>query len=129
LKGLEELTAFETPFRNFEFLVMPFGLSTAPAVFQRAISTSLAIFLTRGVYIYCDDILIPSEDEYENKKLLTEVLQTLNISSFSGNEKKCEFFVKETHFSGYKIQKDGYLIQNPYKTKVEDLPRPNTIKE
>jgi RNase H-like domain found in reverse transcriptase len=75
------------------------------------------------------DIVIASENENEKKKLVTEVLPTPNKSSFSGTEKNWEFLVKETHFLGYKINKDSLTIQTPYKTKVEEFPSPNTIKE
>ena len=51
-----EKTAFVTPFGLYEFTVMPFGLKTAPATFQRMMDRLLGDL--SGVMIYLDDVLI-----------------------------------------------------------------------
>lgn len=56
-KGEEWKTAFNTPLRYFEDLIMPFGLN-APAVFQVLVNDVLRDFLNCFVFMYIDDILI-----------------------------------------------------------------------
>uniref|UniRef100_A0A672ZBY5 ribonuclease H n=1 Tax=Sphaeramia orbicularis TaxID=375764 RepID=A0A672ZBY5_9TELE len=57
-EGDEWKTGFNTPSGHFEYLVMPFGLANAPAVFQGMVNNVLRDFLNRFVYVYLDDILI-----------------------------------------------------------------------
>ena len=49
---------------------MPFGLSTAPAMFQRMMNTAFFEMLDRGVLVYLDDVLIYSKTIEEHKVLL-----------------------------------------------------------
>src|SRR5690349_13675346 len=49
-------TAFMTPFGLYEWLILPFGLSNAPSVFQHMINKVLAPLLYKGVLAYLDDI-------------------------------------------------------------------------
>lgn len=57
-EGDEWKTAFNTPLGHFEYLVMPFRLTNAPAVFQTPINNVLRDFLNRFVFFFLDDILI-----------------------------------------------------------------------
>ena len=61
--GDEWKTAFRTRYGHFEYLVMPFGLSNAPATFQAYISQALVGLVDTICVIYLDDILIYLEDE------------------------------------------------------------------
>ncbi len=57
-EGDEWKTAFNTPRGHFEYLVMPFGLSNAPAVFQALVNDVLRDMVDQFIYVYLDDILI-----------------------------------------------------------------------
>jgi hypothetical protein len=61
-EGDEWKTAFRTRYGHYEYRVMPFGLSNAPATFQAYINTTLSDLLDRTCIVYLDDILIYSED-------------------------------------------------------------------
>ncbi|GAA6098186.1 receptor-type tyrosine-protein phosphatase gamma-like [Tachysurus ichikawai] len=61
-------TAFSTQSGHYEYLVMPFGLSNSPAVFQSFVNDVFRDMLDRWVIVYIEDILIYSENEEEHVK-------------------------------------------------------------
>ena len=66
--GDEWKTSFRTRYGSYEWLVMPFGLSNAPAEFQQFVNTIFADLLDICVVVYLDDILIYSEDEASHEE-------------------------------------------------------------
>ena len=74
-KGDEWKTAFRTRYGSFEWLVMPFGLSNAPAAFQRFMNDIFADMLDVSLFVYLDDILIYSDDENSHRLHVREVLE------------------------------------------------------
>jgi Reverse transcriptase (RNA-dependent DNA polymerase) len=128
-RGSERYTAFTTPFGNYEYTVMPFGLSIAPAIFQKAITMTLFRILSDKVAVYLDDILIATEDLEINKKLVTDIIRTLVDNNFHGNEKKCKFFTSGTTFLGLNINSKGIDVPQDYLCKIEKMDCPNTLKE
>ena len=70
-------TAFMTRYGLYEFTVMPFGLTSAPATFMRLMQDIFVDFLDKGVIIYLDDILVYAKTREEHDRLLQQVLQKL----------------------------------------------------
>jgi Reverse transcriptase (RNA-dependent DNA polymerase) len=67
-KGKEHLSAFQTPFGNYEYLVMTFSMCNSPSVFQRMISEGLYPVLGKGICVYLHDILIFTENKQKHRK-------------------------------------------------------------
>ncbi len=74
-EGDEWKTAFNTPLGQFKYLVMPFDLTSDPAVFQALVNDVLQDFLNRFIFIYLDDILIFSRHLAEHQLHVCQVLQ------------------------------------------------------
>jgi len=128
-EGLEYLTAFRTRFGLYESLVMPFGLTGAPATFQRFINDTLRDYLDQFCTAYLDDILIYSQDRAEHESHVRKVLQRLREAGLFAKIQKCEFFQEETTFLGLIVGRNG-LRMDPEKIKtVVNWPRPTCLKD
>ncbi|GKA27573.1 putative reverse transcriptase domain-containing protein, partial [Tanacetum coccineum] len=76
------ITAFRTRYGHFEFQVMPFGLTIAPAVFMDLMNRVYKPYLDKFVIVFIDDILIYSKDEEEHGKHLKIILELLKKEKF-----------------------------------------------
>ena len=100
-------TAFVTQFGHYEFRVMTFGLTNAPATFQGLMSRVLSKLIGKCVMVYLDDILIYSKNKEEHVHHIELVLKALADSKLKAKMKKCEFMLDEIEFLGHVISKDG----------------------
>lgn len=116
-EGHEHLTAFLTRFGLFESLVMPFGLTGAPATFQRFINDALREYLDQFCSAYLDDILIYSKTKEEHTTHVRQVLERLRKAGLFAKLSKCEFFVTETKFLGLIVGREGFKM-DPEKVKT-----------
>ena len=123
-EGDEWKTAFNTPTGHWEYLVMPFGLSNAPAVFQSLVNDILLDMINRFAFVYLDDIFIFSTNPEEHKTHVRLVLQRLLENRLFVKAEKCEFSCTKTNFLGYVIS-TGNVGMDPEKVKaVEEWPTP-----
>ena len=102
--------AFRTRYGHYEFTMVPFGLTNAPAVFMSLMNWVFYTFLDKFVVVFLDGILIYSGDEKEHKEHLRQVLQRLRENQLFGNLSKCAFFRREVHYLGHVISGDGILV-------------------
>ncbi|KAG8503488.1 hypothetical protein CXB51_001461 [Gossypium anomalum] len=84
-------TAFQTRYSHYEFLVMPFGLINAPAIFMDLMNRIFRPYLDQFVVVFINDILIYSRDESEHAEHLRIVPQTLRDKQLYAKFSKCEF--------------------------------------
>ncbi|XP_019238670.1 PREDICTED: uncharacterized protein LOC109218738 [Nicotiana attenuata] len=84
-------TAFRTRYGHYEFLVMSFGLTNAPAAFMDLMNRVFRPYLDSFVIVFIDDILIYSRSQEEHEQHLRVVLQTLRDSQLYAKLSKCEF--------------------------------------
>jgi len=112
------LTAFRTPRGLKQFIVMPFGLKTAPATFQRMMNELLEDLYWKGVLVYLDDVLVHGKTFEMVFERLTEVFRRLARANLTLRLDKCNLFVRRVKYLGY-IVEEGLL--RPNVAKVEAL--------
>ncbi|SPO00384.1 uncharacterized protein DNG_03229 [Cephalotrichum gorgonifer] len=102
-KGHEYKTAFRTRFGSFEWMVCPFGLSGAPATFQRYINSAISEF-GEWATAYLDDVLIYTDgSRREHMERVRRVLASLEQAGLHLDPAKCEFGVKRVKYLGFII--------------------------
>ena len=128
-EGDEWKTAFRTRYGSFEWLVMPFGLSNAPASFQRFMNDVFADLLDINVLVYLDDILIYSDNLEEHRKHVKEVLRRLRKHGLFARGDKCEFHKSEVEYLGYIISGEGLKMSEDKIKVIQDWPVPWKVKD
>ena len=91
-------TAFRTRYGHYQFRVLPFGLTNAPATFMTMMNDIFFEFLDVFVVVYLDDILIFSKTEEEHILHVRAVLDCLRKHQLYGKLKKCEFLSRKLSF-------------------------------
>ncbi|XP_019251285.1 PREDICTED: uncharacterized protein LOC109230216, partial [Nicotiana attenuata] len=84
-------TAFRTRYGHYEFLVMSFGLTNAPAAFMDLMNRVFRPYIDSFIIVFIDDILIYSRSLGEHEQHLRVVLQTLREQQLYAKFSKCEF--------------------------------------
>ena len=102
--------AFRTRYGYYEFLVLPFGLTNAPAAFMDLMNRLFKPYLDRFVIIFIDDILIYSKSRAEHEQHLRIILQTLREHQLYAKLSKCNFWLQEVEFLGHTICKEGIKV-------------------
>jgi hypothetical protein len=103
-------TAFTTRYGLYEFLVMSFGLTNAPAYFINLMNKVFMEYLDQFVVVFIDDILIYSLDEETHEDHLRLVLQKLHDNQLYAKFSKCDFWLKEVAFLGHIITDGGIKV-------------------
>ena len=103
-------TAFRTRYGHYEFLVVPFGLTNAPAAFMALMNGVFRPYLDKFVIVFIDDILVYSRSKQEHQQHLTTVLQTLRENQLYAKLSKCEFWLEQINFLGHVISAQGIMV-------------------
>jgi hypothetical protein len=102
--------AFRTRYGLYEYTVMSFGLTNAPAYFMYLMNKVFIEYLDKFVVVFIHDILIFSKTEEEHEKHLRLVLEKLRSNQLYSKFSKCEFWLTEVAFLGHVISVGGVSV-------------------
>nr|GEV93517.1 putative reverse transcriptase domain-containing protein [Tanacetum cinerariifolium] len=112
--------AFRTRYGHYEFQVIPFGLTNAPAVFMDLMNRVCKPYLDKFVIVFIDDILIYSKDEKGHKEHIKAILELLKKEELYAKFFKCEFWIPKVQFLGHVIDSQGIHVDPAKIESVKD---------
>ena len=121
------LTTFITPFGRFCFNKLPFGISSAPEIFQCHMNNVLSGL--PGVLCHVDDILVYGKDLTEHESRLHATLKRIQAAGITLNQSKCCFNQSRASFLGHVIDKDGILPDPKKTTAILEMAPPSSVTE
>jgi hypothetical protein len=122
-------TAFSTRYGLYEFLVMSFGLTNAPAYFMYLMNSVFMPELDKFVVVFINDILVYSKNEEEHAGHLHVVLQRLREHHLYAMLSKCDFWLKEIKFLGHTISQAGIAVGPEKVQEVMNWKPPTTVRQ
>ncbi|WVZ50696.1 hypothetical protein U9M48_001928 [Paspalum notatum var. saurae] len=121
-------TAFISRYGLYEYTVMSFGLTNAPAFFMYMMNSVFMEYLDKFVVIFIDDILIYSKTEEEHEEHLRLVLQKLREHKLYAKFSKCDFWIEEVKFLGHVISNGGIAVDQSKVSEVQNWKIPEDVK-
>jgi hypothetical protein len=111
-------TAFTTRYGLYEYTVMSFGLTNAPAYFMYLMNKVFTEYLDKFVVVFIDDILVYSKTKEEHGKRLRLVLQKLREHKLYAKCSNYELWLKEVAFLSHVVTNGGISVDP---SKVKDV--------
>jgi hypothetical protein len=127
----EDITknSFRTRYGHYEFTVVPFGLSNAPAIFMCLMNAVFREYLDKFFIVFLDDIPIYSKSEEEHENHLRMVLQLLREHQLYYKLSKCSFYQKKIHYLGHIISEDGLEVDREKIETIREWSIPKNVTE
>jgi len=123
------ITAFTVPGRGlFQFRVMPFGLHSAAATFQRLVDRLIGQDLEPYCFAYLDDIIITGKSFEHHLALLKEVFRRLRQANLRLNPEKCQFGRKSLKYLGHLVTSEGIRTDPDKVSAIVDLAPPTNLR-
>ena len=111
----------------FQYTRLPFGITTAPSVFQKTMDTMLEGL--KGVVCYVDDILVTGEDDNSHLENLQHVLERLQSAGLRLKRSKCSFLQSSIEYLGHRVDAEGLHPTTDKLRAVVEAPTPKNIQE
>ncbi|GJX45814.1 putative reverse transcriptase domain-containing protein, partial [Tanacetum coccineum] len=120
------ITAFQTRYDHFEFQVMLFGLTNAPAVFMDLMNRVCKLYLDKFVIVFIDDILIYSKSKEDHEEHLKIILGLLKKEKLYAKFSKCNFWLDSVQFLGHVIDSKGIHVDPSKIEAIKNWTAPTT---
>jgi len=128
-KGDEYETALQSRYCQFEYRVLPFGLTNAPATFQSYIDDCLRAFFDDFAVSYIDDILMNSTDEKEHGEHARKVPERIRELRLYCKAEKRQFGASEVGFLGFLINSEEVGMESDLISTTKDWPIPELFRD
>jgi len=128
-KGDKWKTTFWTHYRAFEWSVILFGLTNAPATFQRFMNNVFSNLLDVCIVVYLDDILIYSNDITQHRSHVKEVLKRLQQAGLYAKAEKCKFHSDSIKYLGYFLSPSGLTMSDTKVKTIQEWLEPRKVKD
>ncbi|KAJ3649934.1 hypothetical protein Zmor_021650 [Zophobas morio] len=122
-------TAFITPFGRYMYRRIPFGITSAPEIFQKTLYGIIQELQSDWIHVHADDILVTGRNSQEHNENLDKVLTVVKKHGLTLNKDKCEFNKSETSYLGYVVGAEGIKIDPKSIAAIRDYPAPNNPTE
>ncbi|XP_017423559.1 uncharacterized protein LOC108332764 [Vigna angularis] len=122
-------TAFRSRYGHYEYVVMPFGVTNAPAIFMDYMNRIFRPYLDKFVVVFIDDILIYSKSHEEHEEHLRVVLGVLKEKELYAKLSKCEFWMKSEQFLGHVVSAEGISVDPTKVRAVLEWASPRSVTE
>ncbi len=126
-EATRELLTINTHQGLYQYNRLPFGVASAPAIFQRTmeqITSGLP-----GVGVYLDDIIVTGRDEAEHLRNLDDLLQRLEEFGVRVKVAKCSFMSPEINYLGHILNASGRRPNQDKVKAINDMPAPSDVAE
>jgi hypothetical protein len=122
-------TTFSTRYGLYEYLVMSFGLTKAPAYFMYLMNSVFEPKLDKFVVVFIDDILVYSRNEEDDASHLHVVLQRLREHHLYAKLSKCDFWLKEIKLLGHTNSQEGIAVDPDKLQEVMNWKAPTIVHQ
>jgi len=125
----QEKSAFATRSGLWKWKVLPFGLTSAPATFQRLMERVFRGLHWRTLLLYLDDVIVVAPDVETHLQRLQEVFDRLRAAGLKLKPSKCELFQQQVRYLGHVVSKDGVSTDPDKVAAMAEWPAPRDQKE
>jgi hypothetical protein len=122
-------TAFVTRYRQYEFTVMSFGLTNAPAYFMNVMNKVFMEELDKFVIVFIDEVLVYSKSVEEHEQHLRVVLEKPRAHKLYAKFSKCEFWLEKISFLGHILTAEGVVVDLEKVETASNCRKPTNVSE
>ncbi|XP_011861714.1 PREDICTED: uncharacterized protein K02A2.6-like, partial [Vollenhovia emeryi] len=122
-----EVTTITTPKGLYRFKRLPFGIKTAPAIFQQAMDVTISGL--EEVYAYLDDVVVTGSTREEHDDRLQKTLQRLQDCGWKLRAVKCHFAAEEIKYLGLIVNARGISPDPETTSAIANMPNPTSVSE
>lgn len=121
------LTCFNSPIGRWRWLRLPFGIKSAPEVYQRIMDTMLDGI--QGARAIMDDILVAAEDEVKHDKIMRQVVERAVAYNLKLNFTKCKLKASTVKYVGHTLTAEGLQPDEDKIRAVKNMPKPESKED
>ena len=114
------LCTFNTPFGRYSFHRLPFGVSSAPEVFEKKVSETFGDI--DGVHVIFDDMIIAAVDDEDHDRIFRALLERARAKQVKFNKTKLQLKVKHAHYCGHLLTPDGVKADPEKVRAIQEMP-------